>query len=119
MAKVQASKDGKLDLYKAHKQDYATPRQPCLLEIGSAKYLAVAGRGAPGGEEFMARIGALYSMAFTVKMMRKFAGRGDYKVCALEAFWWADGCGGNFSALPKEQWCWQLLIRTPEFIRPA
>jgi hypothetical protein len=107
----------KIDLYKLKKNDYATPRKPVLLEVGEATYLAIAGTGEPGGKEFTDRIGALYGMAFTVKMTRKFGGKQDYAVCKLEAQWWAGGCEGDFAKVPKEQWHWKLMIRTPDFVR--
>jgi hypothetical protein len=58
-------------------------------------------------------------MAFTIKMTRKFAGKGDYKVCHLEGLWWAAGKGRDFMAAGKDQWRWRLLIRVPTFIREA
>ncbi len=106
----------KIDLFKLHKNDYAMPRKPVLVNIGKATYLAIGGTGAPGGESFTDKIGALYGVAFTMKMTRKFAGRQDYAVCKLECQWWAGGCEGNFSEVPRDQWCWRLLIRTPDFI---
>jgi hypothetical protein len=105
----------KIDLYKLHKEEYAMPRKPALVELQPAKYLAIAGQGAPGGESFTASIGALYGMAFTIKMTRKFAGKQDYAVCKLEGQWWSDSAP-CFTQLPKDQWQWKLLIRTPDFI---
>ena len=107
----------KLDLYKLHKAEYATPKQPALVRLKPATYLAISGQGAPGGNEFTASIGALYGMAFTIKMTRKFAGLQDYCVCKLEAQWWADGSETGLANVPKEQWQWKLLIRTPDFIK--
>lgn len=107
----------KIDLYKLHKNEYVMPRKPALVDIGAATYLAISGQGAPGGESFSERIGALYGVAFTVKMTRKFAGQQDYAICKLECQWWAGECGGNFRSVPKEQWSWKLLIRTPHFIK--
>jgi hypothetical protein len=106
----------KIDLYQQHKADYAATRKPALVNLAKARYLAITGQGAPGGDLFQARIGALYGVAFTIKMNRKFAGRQDYAVCKLEAQWWSDAPGENFAQLPKEQWRWKLLIRTPDFI---
>lgn len=108
----------KLDLYKLHKEDYATPKKPVLMEIKPATYLSIDGQGEPGGAAFIDKIGALYGAAFTIKMTRKFAGQGDYGICKLEAQWWSPK-SPDFSALPKTQWCWKLLIRTPDFIKPA
>lgn len=108
----------KIDLFKELKSEYASPRSPLLVRIGKASYLAVDGKGAPGGEEFQARIGALYGMAYTIKMTRKFEGEQDYGVGKLEAQWWAEK-GGDFSRLPKKEWRWKLMIRTPDFVGSA
>jgi hypothetical protein len=104
----------KIDLFQAHKADYAAPRKPVVLRIAKAGYLGIAGRGAPGGETFQQAIGALYQAAFTVKMASKSAGR-DYAVCKLEGLLWADS-GRSLTTVPKDQWRWRLLIRTPDFI---
>ena len=107
----------KLDLHKEHKQEYVTPKTPKLVEVGPAKYLAIEGEGEPGGEVFQAKVKAMYGMAFTIKMTKKFAGQ-DYKVCHLEGLWWGEGKGAEFFELPRDQWRWKLLIRVPEFIGP-
>ena len=106
----------KLDLYKLHKAEYVATRKPVLVELKPASYLAVSGQGAPGGDLFTASIGALYGVAFTIKMTRKFAGLQDYAVCKLEGLWWSESAA-NFAKLPKDQWLWKLLIRTPDFIK--
>jgi hypothetical protein len=111
------SKAEKIDLYKLHKDQYIAPKNPQLVEIERAKYLVISGRGEPGGEEFTAKIGALYGMAYTIKMTRKFSGEQDYIICKLEGQWWLDNEGQDFSNVPKEQWNWKLLIRTPDFVR--
>lgn len=108
----------KIDLYKLHKAEYAATRKPALVELKPATYLAISGQGAPGGELFTASIGALYGVAFTIKMTRKFAGQQDYAVCKLEGQWWSEPAL-DFAKLPKDQWLWKLLIRTPDFIKKA
>jgi hypothetical protein len=108
--------DDKIDLYKQHKDQYVTPKEPVLVTMDEAMYLTISGRGAPGGPEFTEKIGALYGAAFTVKMTRKFAGLQDYVVSKLEAQWWLDGESCDFANAPKEQWNWRLLIRTPPFV---
>jgi hypothetical protein len=108
-------KPEKLDLYKTHKNEYAAPRKPVLIETEPASYLAITGQGVPGGALFTASIGALYGAAFTIKMTRKFAGQQDYAVCKLEGQWWSDS-GPDFSKVPQAKWRWKLLIRTPDFI---
>jgi hypothetical protein len=84
-----------------------------IVAMKPARYLAVGGEGAPEGDMFQARIGALYAVAFTVKMTRKFSGRQDYTVSRLEARYLNLDCD-----TPKAKWRWQLLIRTPEFVAP-
>ena len=106
----------KLDLYKTHKSDYITPRQPALVAIARATYLTIDGQGEPGGDVFETRIAALYAMAFTIKMTSKFAGQ-DYVVCKLEGLWWTDDGSSDFLSVPKSQWRWRMLIRTPSFIQ--
>jgi len=59
-------KKTKLDLHEKFKSEYVTPRQPAFVMVGPAKYLAITGQGAPGGERFRAHIAALYAIAFIV-----------------------------------------------------
>ncbi len=102
----------RIDLFKLHKDEYAAPKEPALLTIKPAKYLSIEGGGKPGGAEFQAQIGALYGVAYTIKMTRKFAGREpDYKVPPLEGLYWnIDAAAGTMS--------WKLLVRVPGFIGP-
>ena len=108
----------KLDLYKTHKSEYVTPKQPAFVDVKPAKYLTITGRGAPGAADFQAKVGALYVVAYTIKMTKKFAGK-DYKVCQLEGLWWGNEVTGDFSQLPRESWNWTLLMRVPEFIKDS
>lgn len=109
-------KTTRLDLIKMHKADYVSPKKPVLLDLKPACYLSITGQGAPGGERFTTCIGALYGMAFTIKMTHKFAGGQDYTIGRLECQWlMAD----DSVTLPVESWRWKLLIRTPDFIKPA
>ena len=94
------TKSKKLDLYALHKDEYVTPKNPVLINAVPAQYLAIAGSGEPGGPVFQGKLGALYSVAFTIKMAKKFAGQ-DYAVSKLEGLWWSDS--PNPSAGP---WNW-------------
>ena len=104
----------KIDLFKQYKVDYQQVKTPTLLTIEEAQYLAIEGQGTPGGSVFEDRIGALYAMACTVKMTRKFAGQQDYTVCKLECQWWLDDDSEDFDKVPQDQWHWKMLIRTPD-----
>jgi hypothetical protein len=105
----------KLDLYVLHKDEYIAPKAPQLVKIKPAKYLAITGKGDPGGEAFATKLGALYNVTFTIKMKQKVAGT-DYKVCKLEGLWWGNKNKPDFTDEPKSAWNWKLLIRTPNFI---
>jgi hypothetical protein len=107
----------KIDLGKLYKDEYVTPKKPALVKIGPATYLGITGEGAPGEPAFTVRIGALYAMAYTVKMTRKFAGRKDYTIGKLETQYWTGENGNEFSNVPRGQWRWRLLIRTPDFVK--
>ena len=98
----------KLDLYVQHKSEYVTPKSPVLIDVSPAQYLAISGSGKPGGTVFQKKLGALYNVAFTIKMTMKFAGQ-DYAVAKLEGLW---------GDRPKQaaDWSWTLIIRTPDFI---
>jgi hypothetical protein len=111
------SPQDKIDLYKQHKLDYTAQKKPVLLRIDTATYLTIEGEGEPGGAVFEDKIGALYSLAFTVKMTRKFTGKQDYAICKLEAQWWSKDERADLFSLPPSRWCWRLLIRTPHFVK--
>ena len=40
----------KIDLYRAFRSEYVTPKKPALVDVGPARYLTVDGQGAPSGE---------------------------------------------------------------------
>ena len=112
--KTAKKTEEKLDLYRKYSKEYVAPQTPVLVEVGPAAYLSIKGKGAPGGAAFTDAVGALYGVAFTVKMTLKFAGKPDYLVSKLEGLWPTLKFGEP--AHDKEQWTWQLMIRTPDFI---
>ena len=79
--------------------DYAAPDEPALITIGPATYLTVEGKGAPASEAFQSKVGALYMVAFTLRM----GGRG-FQVCPLEGLWWgSDPNSELFSERPHRR----------------
>jgi len=110
------SQTEKMDLFKLHKDEYTSPKKPKFVDTKPAKYLAISGRGAFDGKEFETKIGALYGTAFTIKMTRKFEGKGDYVVCKLENQLWLDDDKADDSDIDPEQWNWKMFIRTPDFV---
>jgi len=108
----------KIDLFKQYKSEYVQAKTPTLVTVSEAWYLSITGQGTPGGPEFEDRIGAMYGMAYTIKMTRKFAGLQDYTVGKLECQWWVDGPTEDLATVPQDQWHWKTMIRTPHFVFP-
>lgn len=106
----------KIDLKKKYKTYYTASEDPQILGLGEARYITIEGKGAPEGEEFQAKIRAIYSVAYTIKMSQKAKGR-DFVVPPLEASWWYSS-DRPFTEVPKEEWNWKLMIRIPDFITP-
>ncbi len=107
--------DGQLSLVEKHGKAYVAPAKPALVDVEEAQYLTLTGTGAPGGAEFVRRIGAMYGVAYTLKMKSARAGR-DYGIAPLEALWWGAKDPYDFFDEPRETWNWKLLLRTPAFI---
>jgi hypothetical protein len=103
----------RLDLYAKHKNEYLASAMPSFVRVGPATYLALDGRGKPGAQDFATGIGAMYSVAFAVKMAFKAAGK-NYVVTKVEALWWRD----DETQPPSTDtvWNWQLLMRVPPFV---
>jgi len=104
----------KLDLTKEYKIYYTAKTTPEIVEFDEAWFLAIEGKGAPGGDEFQAKVSALYSIAYGVKMLMKKEGK-DFTVAKLEGLWWIDS-DKPWYKVPREEWRWKLLILQPEFV---
>jgi hypothetical protein len=106
----------KVDLFKQlRKSEYSQPKRPALIEVDEGYYLTIDGDGEPGSEQFSTKVGALYAVAYTIKMTRKSDGHQDYVVGKLEGQWWSDR-GVDLKNIPKQEWCWKLMIRIPDFV---
>lgn len=107
-------KQAKIDLTKEYKTYCTAKTTPEIVEIEEGKFLAIEGKGAPGEDEFQAEVGALYSLAYGIKMLMKKEGE-DFTVAKLEGLWWVDS-DKPYTEVPREGWRWKLLIRQPEFV---
>lgn len=107
-------KTAKLDLTKEYKAYYTAKTTPEVVEVGEARFLAIEGKGELGGTEFTSKIEALYPLAYGVKNYCKKQGN-DFVVPKLEGLWWVDS-DKPFQEVPREEWCWKLLIRMPNLV---
>lgn len=105
----------RIDLYKVHRDEYAAAPEPRTVTIGPALYLAVEGHGEPGGVEFQEKLSALYGVLYTIKFAAKRRGQ-DFKASGMEGLWWTPSGDSNYLEIPRQDWCWQLMVRVPEFV---
>ena len=112
---------GKLDLTKLRPDAFRAGREPVIVTLEPAFYLALNGCGNPNepAGDFQESIQALYSVAYPLKMRYKALGM-DYKMPPLEALWWAYG---NFGDKPRDlshpgdDWRWRLLLMVPDYVK--
>ena len=106
----------KLDLRKELRSFYTAKRKPAIVDVPAGRFLAITGRGEPGGDAYRAALNALYSVAYTLKFRCKKEGR-DFTVMVLEGLWWWDApAAAPGEAPPREEWNWKSMIRQPDFV---
>lgn len=104
----------KLDLINKYKTYYKAKTTPEVGEYSEAQFLTIEGEGAPGGNEFTAKVEALYFLSYSVKNDCKKQGN-DFGVPKLEHLWRVESDKPALE-VPREKWRWKLLIRMPEFV---
>ena len=104
----------KLDLRKAYPEYYTACQKPKIVHLEPYHYLTISGKCAPENPMFEESMSQIYALAYKVKFSSK-ANEMDFVVPKLEAFWWVEG-ETPFDQTPKDQWCWQLMLRMPDFI---
>ena len=109
------------DFKKEYKEFYMPKNKPEIVDVPSANYIAVRGKGDPNeeGGAYQQAIGVLYAIAYTIKMSYKtdhhIEGFFEYVVPPLEGFWWQDDTDGvNYS--DKASFNWISVIRLPDFV---
>lgn len=100
-----------LDAYRARHGEFS------VVDLPELQYLMLDGQGDPNDSApFAAAIGALYSIAYTLKFASKRSLGRDYVVAPLEGLWWADDMSVFTGSGDKSSWRWTLLILTPDWI---
>ncbi|WP_434796566.1 GyrI-like domain-containing protein [Terrisporobacter vanillatitrophus] len=110
----------KYEWRKKEKQYYLPKAKPEIVNIEKFKFIQIRGSGNPNGEEFSEKVGALYSIAYTIKMMPKKSitpdGYFDYTVYPLEGIWGLDEEGKKKDILDKNNLVYKIMIRQPDFV---
>ncbi len=108
---------------KEEKAIYLPKAEPVCLTIPAFHYITIKGEGSPDEERFASCIGALYPLAYTIKMqLKKLAdkpkGYQDYTVYPLEGIWDInEEARKNFTGkIRKEDLVYCLMLRQPDFI---
>lgn len=109
------------DFKKEYKEFYMPKNRPQIVNVPTANFIAVRGKGNPNeeGGAYQQAVGVLYAVAYTLKMSYKtdykIQGFFEYVVPPLEGFWWQDDVKGvDYSR--KDKFNWISVIRLPDFI---
>ena len=96
----------KLEWRKSSQEIYLPKSKPCKINIPTFKYITIEGKGNPNNEFFKENVEALYSLAYTIKMLPKKGivpeGYFNYTVFPLEGVWDLDEEGRKLDYLNKE-----------------
>lgn len=110
----------KYEWRKKEKQYYLPKAKPEVVKIEKFKFIQIKGNGNPNGNEFSEKVGALYSIAYAIKMMPKKGitpqGYFDYTVYPLEGIWGLDEEGRKKDILDKNNLVYNIMIRQPDFV---
>ena len=106
----------KLDLKKELKHLYNPSKSEIsTVDVPPLTFLQIDGHGSPQSEGYGAALGALYSVAYTLRFAVKFGQGIDYPVMPLEGLWWAEDMQA-FAETDKDQWLWTMMILVPDMI---
>jgi len=72
--------------WRKHEKDIYVPKaRPELIKVPNQKFITIEGKGNPNEQPFADKVGALYSLAYAIKMMPKQGftpdGYFDYITC--------------------------------------
>ena len=105
---------------KKEKSYYMPKCKPEIVDIKELKFIQIKGNGNPNSEEFSDKVGVLYTLSYTIKMMLKNGenpeGYFDYVVYPLEGIWDLTEEGRNKDIFDKNELVYTIMIRQPDFI---
>ncbi len=110
-----------VDLKRERKDLYRpTADAVMVVDVPTMRFLAIDGSGDPNTvPAYMQAVEALYSMAYTLKFLRKKNPDAlDSPVMPLEGLWWTPE-DEPFSFQRKDTWLWTALLRVPDDVTQA
>ena len=106
----------KYEWRKEAKDLYQVKARPSILQVPGQSYIVIDGKGDPNQEDFSERVGALYALAYAIKMKYKKAPLDevytDFTVFPLEGVWRKEKEG----ELVKSELSYSIMIGQPDFI---
>jgi hypothetical protein len=110
----------KIDLWTKHKNLFSPKAgKPELVRVPPFTYLMADGTGDPNtSPAFMAAIGALYSLAYTLKFRFKKNKGVDFRVMPLSGRFHAED-PSVFLQGRKAEWKWTLMLALPSLVTAA
>ena len=106
----------KYEWRKESRAFYQVKAKPTILQVPSQSYIVSDGKGDPNQEDFSARVGALYALAYAIKMKYKKDPLDqvytDFTVFPLEGVWKKE----NEGELVKSELSYSIMIGQPDFI---
>lgn len=108
---------------KKEKEIYFPKNKPEVINVPEFKFLTIEGEGSPANESFSDHIGALYAVAYAIKMTLKKEtdppkGYLDFTVYPLEGIWSLneEAIKKFDGTINKEDFVFKLMIRQPDFV---
>lgn len=108
---------------KHEKSIYLPKSTPEIIDIPAFNFITLSGEGNPNSDVFSEHVGALYSLAYGLKMSlkkieKKPEGYSDFTVYPLEGVWdITDQAKITFAGtIDKDDLVYTLMIRQPDFI---
>ena len=116
----------KFEWRKHEKALYGAKSIPALVDIPTQNFIMIKGSGNPNDTDFSDRVGALFSLAYAIKMGYKSTATEnilsneihDFTVYPLEGIWKQKNVDTESAAgkLIKENLEYTVMIRQPDFI---
>ncbi len=105
---------------KHEKELYIPKEKPELVDVPPMNLITISGKGDPNQQDFADRIGALYPIAYAIRMMPRngFTPEGyfEYTVYPLEGVWDLTEEGRKKETLVKDDLVYTIMIRQPDFV---
>ncbi|MDO5096565.1 MAG: GyrI-like domain-containing protein [Peptostreptococcaceae bacterium] len=109
----------KYEWRKMEKDLYGVKQKPEIIDVPSQKFITIKGMGNPNMDDFSNRVSALYSLAYSIKMLYKVMMKEesdekitDFTVYSLEGIW--EKLEGDEP--DKSKLRYKIMIKQPDFI---